>query len=83
MKVFALLIFFIQWQYTLTAINYAIVINKNSSRISKFFVLQVAFFSLKVLSSSNDPITLLHITAELYIVVAKYFLFSQKHVEGL
>ena len=41
----------------LTAINNAIVINENASKIYKFCVLQVAFFSSKFVSSSYDYIT--------------------------
>ena len=52
----------------------------------KHYILQVAFFSLKFVgivsvSSSYDSITSSHI-AELSIILAKYFPFSQKHAAG-
>ena len=50
-------------------------------RKKKFCVLQVAFFSLKFVSSSYDSITSSHLIAELPIILAKYFLFSQLHAE--
>ena len=63
-----------------TNIYNAVVINKNASKIQKLCVLQVAFFSLKlvrivfVLSSS------LALRPNLYTILAKYFPFSQLHV---
>ena len=47
----------------------------------KICVLQVAFFSLKFVSSSYDSITSSHLIAELPIILAQYFLFSQLHAE--
>ena len=48
-----LLIWFILYQVTVNtnSINNAVVINKKASKICKFFVLQVAFFSLKFVAT--------------------------------
>ena len=69
------------------ATNSAIVINKNTSKIYKVCILQVAFFSLKVVdivfvSSSYDSMISSHEIVEPSIKLAKYFTFLQLHVEG-
>ena len=61
----------------LTAINNAIELNKNASKILKFCVLQVIFFIKVFVSSLQNSITSSHIRAESSIIIAKYFLFSQ------
>ena len=63
------------------------VIYKNTSKLWKFCVFQVPFFSLKFVvivfvSSLHDSITLSHITAEPSRILAKHFQFSQLHVAG-
>ena len=66
------------------------VISKNASKIKKFCVLKVAFFSLKFVSSNDlaaasslyDSIISSHVIAESSIILAKYFSFSQLHVAG-
>ena len=61
----------------LTAINNAIELNKNASKILKFCVLQVIFFIKVFVSSLYDSITSSHIRAESSIIIAKYFPFSR------
>ena len=67
------------------------VINKNASKIQKFCVSHVAFFTLKFigivfLSSSNElvsaSIILSHIITEFSVILTKYLTFSQLHVAG-
>ena len=43
---------------------------------------RLLFFSLKFVSFSYDSIVSSHIIAELSIILAKYFPFSQLHVAG-
>ena len=69
----------------LTAINNAIVIIKNASKIQTFCILQVVFFSLKFVgivfvSLLHDSVISSHLIAESSIIVAKYFPFLQLDV---
>ena len=62
-------------------------INKNASKIQKYRVLQVTFFSLKFvrivfISSSNEFITSAHVIIEPSIILAKYFPFLQLNAAG-
>ena len=74
----------------LTAINNAMVFNKKASKLYKFCVLQVVFFSLQFVgivfvSSSFDLVSASiissHVITELTVILAKYFPFSQLHIE--
>ena len=56
------------------------VINENASKIYKFCVLQVAFFSLKFVYLVSFIISS-HVITESSIKLAKYFPFSQLQVE--
>ena len=47
-KCFCFDLYFIRQLQIITAINNALVINKKVSKIYKFFVLQIIFFSLKI-----------------------------------
>ena len=67
------------------------VINKNASKIYKFFVLRIVFCSLKFVvtdfvSSSFDlastSIIPSHVITELSIILAKHFPCLQLHEEG-
>ena len=71
----------------LIAINNAILINKNASKIYKFFVLHVVFFSLKFVgtvfvSLSDDSMISVHKNAESSKILAKYYPLLQLHVAG-
>ena len=52
--------------------------------MKNFCILQVAFFSIKIVfvSPSYDSINLKKIIAESSIILAKYFLISQLHEQG-
>ena len=73
----------------LTIINNAIVINKKASKISKYFVLQVAFLSSKFVGTVFVGTVFVvfiiqsHVITELSAILAKYLLFLQLHVAGL
>ena len=60
-------------------------INKKASKIQEFFVLQIAFFSLKFVETifvSSSSIISSNIITESSIIIAKYLPFSQLHVAG-
>ena len=57
------------------------VIYKNASKIQKFCILQVAFFSLKFVSLSYDSVISSHVIIESSIILTKYFPFSRLHEE--
>ena len=73
-------------------INNAMIMNKKASKISKFFILQIVFFSFKFVvtvfvSLLHDvaaaSITLSQVITKSSIILAKYLLFSQLHVAGV
>ena len=71
----------------LRAINNARVINKKTRKMRKFCVLQVIFFSLKLVGiafifSSYDYLTSSHIITESTIILPKDFPFLLLHAEG-
>ena len=66
------------------------VINKNASKIQKYCVLQVMYFSLKFVETvfafspfdlTTTSIISSNVIAESSIILGKYLLFSQVHVE--
>ena len=68
----------------ITAMDNAIVINENSSKIYRGFVFYRLLSSLKFVfvSSSCDSITSTYIIAESSIILGKCYPFSQLHVVG-
>ena len=58
------------------------VINKKASKIYKFFVSQIVFFSIKfcVTIFVSSSIISSHVIVESSIMLAKYFPFLQLHV---
>ena len=60
------------------------VINKEDSKVQKFFVLQIAFLSIKFVLTVfvSSSITSSHVITESSIILAKYLPFSQLQVAG-
>ena len=80
-------------QQILTAISNVAVINKRASKIWKFFILQITFFSSKfvgivfagtvfVIVHFVVSIILLHVTTESSIMLFAYLPLLQPHVAG-
>ena len=65
--------------YQITVITnsyqYAMVANKKASKIKNFFVLQIAFVSIKFVVTVfvSSSIISLHVIAEFSIILTKYF----------
>ena len=80
-------------QQILTAISNVAVINKRASKMWKFFILQITFFSSKfvgivfagtvfVIVLFVASIILLHVTTESSIMLFAYLPLLQPHVTG-
>ena len=67
----------------LTAINNTMRINKKASKTRKVFVLQIAFFFIKIgCNCFLSSIILLHVITESSVIFAEYLPFLQLHLAG-